>query len=76
MHLSDWETLIRSTSSLPSENEEMSRPLDAGAWSAIHYNLHHRLNELNVHSQASELKGVCTAFTSLLYCTVCFYVCV
>lgn len=59
------------TSSLPSENEESPQPLDAGAGSATHHNLHHRLNELNVHSQASELKGMFTACTVLLYCTVC-----
>lgn len=54
-------------------NKETSRWLDAGAWSATHHNLRHRLNELNVHSQASELKGICTLCTVLLFC--CLFLC-
>lgn len=54
------------------ENQETLQLLDAGAQPAKHTIISAAdPNELNVHSQASKLKGVCTPRTVLLCRAVC-----
>lgn len=59
------------------ENEETLQLLDAGARPTKHTIISAAdPNELNVHSQASKLKGICTPCTVLLCCAVCLFACV
>jgi len=68
-----WSVL--SACSQSADSGEMSQTLAARAWPATGHNLHHRLNGLNVHYQASQLKGMCTAtcWCKCVFVCVCVY---